>query len=99
MFTPEAHAHNGYTTVAGYIHLIYAIISMWIVVLFIISPYWLNIQKHHLAIIAALLCIWARMGVIKFNPRWIYKNGVKIQVVMEVFIIWIVTAGRIVFQP
>lgn len=98
-FTPEAHAHNGYTTVAGYIHLIYAIISMWIIVLFLISPYWLNVQKHHLIIIAVLLSIWAILGVMKFSPRWTCENGIKIQVAVEVFIIWVATAGRIVFQP
>jgi len=96
---PEAHTHDGYTTVAGWIHGLYALLSAWIIVLFLISPFEGNIQEEHLLIIAVLLSIWATMGVVKFNPKWEWKNDNALQVVGEILTIWIVTEARIFLQP
>ena len=95
---PEAGSHDGYTTIAGWIHGLYALISAWIIVLFLVSPFTLNIQRSDLVIIAALLSVWAVIGVIKFNPRWAWDHVSIRQVLVEVSVIWVTTGGKIFLQ-
>ena len=96
--TPEAHAHYGQTTLAGWIHLLYAVFTMWVIVLVYISPLNMRIPRWELILGALLLCVWADLGVKKFNPSWEMNKNTGNQVAIEFILIWLATFGRIMLQ-
>ena len=93
-----ADIHDGYVTVAGWIHSLYAIVTMWVIGLFFISPFDVKTRMNHLVVIASLLTIWAILGVVKFNPEWMWSKVSIIQVAVEICLIWTVTGARIWLQ-
>ncbi len=89
---PEAHAHGGRVTTAGWIHVIYATISTWIIAMIYIPSMTLSVVSNEdLVITSLILSIWAYMGVKKFSDNWTFDNGAKIQVIVEVIVIWFIT--------
>lgn len=94
---PEAHAHGGKTTAAGWIHGLYAVISFWILILFyetaVISP-------KTLFVLACILSVFLCIGFMGFSPRWSFKTvktGEKMQLAIEIIVVWIVTALKLYF--
>lgn len=92
--TPEAHAHDGHTTVAGYIHGMYAILAMWVLVLFYLTPTQPQVSKADLIVTSILLTPFFFAGAAKWNRRW-FKNfrndkPAQIQTAVGPVVVWIV---------
>lgn len=94
---PEAHAHHGKTTPAGWIHGIYTIFVTWVLVLFYSTPTVPAVSSVDLVMVSSAMTIWAPLGVVKFNRRWKLSKPVLIQVVAEIVVFWIITAVHVLF--
>ncbi|HET8575224.1 MAG TPA: hypothetical protein VFM02_03595, partial [Candidatus Paceibacterota bacterium] len=68
--TPEAHTHHGKTTVAGWIHGFFAVVGIWIVALFFLTPARPPVSVTDLLIVAGILTPFFVLGIMKFNRRW-----------------------------
>lgn len=93
---PEAHAHDGYVTVAGWLHVLYAAVATWIVALVYVpnmaEP---PISSTDVIITSVALSFWAYFGVAKFSNYWVFDTSAKIQVGSELALIWSLTAWRL----
>jgi len=95
---PEAHTHDGITTAAGWIHMVYASVVMWVLILFYLTTTTPKVSPRDLLIVTSLMTIWAPLGVIKFNPQWKWVRANTIQVGAEIAIFWAITITRIVMK-
>lgn len=74
--SPEAHTHDGKTTVAGGIHIVYATLASWIIAMVYIP----NMSEPHLLgrdiiITSGALIPWIFVGVMKFTPQWRFNSS------------------------
>lgn len=96
MVTPEAHTHDGTTTVAGWIHGVYAVAAIWICAMVYIpglaSP---PISKADIIGLSMLLIPFFYSGVAKFSERWVFETPAQWQVGASTAIIWAITIARI----
>ena len=88
---PEAHAHNGKTTIAGWIYGLYSVLGIWCILLFYLGQLKPTIEKEELVFMAILLSFFFVLGVIKFSPKWKFSASAKWQVFIEILILWVVT--------
>jgi hypothetical protein len=91
---PEAHTHDGKTSVAGWIHLVYAIPVSWIIGLIYLTTTTPIPSVHSMIIYSTLLSVWAVLGIIKFSRQWRLTSGAAIQIVCSLVLIWVVTLGK-----
>ena len=93
---PEAHAHDGYVTVAGWIHVLYAAVATWIIALAYLpgmaEP---QVSSADIIIVSAALSFWTYLGVAKFSGYWTFDTFAKIQVGGEIALIWCLAAWRL----
>ena len=93
---PEAYAHDGYVTVAGWLHVLYAALATWIVALVYVpnmaEP---PISSADVIITSVALSFWTYFGVAKFSNYWVFDTSAKIQVGSELALIWSLTAWRL----
>ncbi len=91
---PEAHTHDGYTPIQGWIHALFA----WAVIWFGIQIYlgWTApvISRADLIGFAMLLTPFFYLGVAKFNEHWVFDTGARWQVAVGTIGIWVVTFIR-----
>lgn len=98
---PEAHCHNGKTTMAGWIHGIFAAPTIWILVLFYFTPASPQVSKNDLVTASTLLTPFFFMGVVKWNRWWFlnFGNGNfgidQFQTFAGPMIVWTVTILRL----
>lgn len=82
---PEAHAHGGQVTMAGWIHVVYATLMVWIIAMVYIpnlaTP---MVSKSDITIVSILLIPWAITGVMKFTQRWKFDIFATTIVVAEI---------------
>ena len=79
--TPEAHAHEGQTTLAGYVHAIFATIATWFAGLYYFGGFdTLPSASQRLAMFVALWAL-AVIGGIKFTRRWKWTSSTTIQAI------------------
>ena len=80
--TPEAHAHEGQMTSAGYVHAIFAIIATWFAGLY----YFGGFDTHPIASerLAMFVALWALavIGGVKFSKRWKWTTSTTIQAIV-----------------
>ncbi len=97
MLIPEAHTHHGTTTIAGWIHGVFAVAAIWIFAMVYLpgmaTP---PVSKVDLLVISIMLTPFFYLGVAKFNPRWTFSVTAKLQVLAEIILIWVVAALRII---
>lgn len=74
--SPEAHAHDGNITIAGWIYVLYATFASWIIAMMYIhnmaEPYLLN---KDIIITSVALVPWIIAGVMKFTPQWKFNSA------------------------
>lgn len=63
---PEAHNHDGRITVAGWIHLGFAVIAMWILALF----YFSHPPMRELVVVSIILTPFFFLGIWKIDKDW-----------------------------
>lgn len=93
---PVAHSHDGHTTVAGWIHAVFAIAALWIAGMFYFMPIVPQATTQDILIISGLLTPFFFLGMVDFNRNWVFMNGAKIQLAVEIMILWIVAWIKIV---
>jgi len=92
---PEAHTHYGTTTIAGWIHGFYAVIAMWVFILFFLTPISPEASAGDLLAVAILLSVLFPIGTIHFNPRWKWVRANTWQVAIELVIVWSIVTFKI----
>jgi hypothetical protein len=95
--TPEAHTHDGYTTVAGWIHGLFAGIGVWVLLMFFLTPTSPPATARDILIVSAILTPFFFLGVTKFSRKWKFVNWVRWQVAGEIALVWIAAWVRIEF--
>ena len=92
---PEAHTHDGRTTLAGWIHGIFAFAVIWECLMFYLSPTVPKQKVEDLIFVSFLLTLLFPLGVIKFSLRWKFSLGDYIQIGVLTLLVWSVTASYI----
>ena len=93
--TPEAHVHQGRTTPAGWVHGLFALLGLWVCVLFYtITP---HVEGRELIGVSAVLTIFFPLGAMKFAHRWKWDASSVTQVAIGVSVLWMATAIRILW--
>jgi len=93
---PEAHTHDGMTTIAGWIHLAYGAVTTWVLVMVFVSGLATPpVSKPELIILAVALMPFFYYGVVKFNERWVFSPMARYQVIAEIVIVWAITIARV----
>ena len=96
---PEAHTHHGNQTVAGWIHGLFAAVSMWLLILFYFTTTTPKASAHDLILVTSLFTIWAPLGVIKFfNPLWKWTKSLSWTVSIEIAAFWLIAGIKIYIQ-
>lgn len=93
---PEAHTHNGKTTIAGWIHGVYAVLGMWVFTMFLVTPITPHATPQHLIIVALFLTILFPLGIVSFNSKWKLKKGGIWQVIILTSIVWLIIITRLI---
>ncbi len=92
---PEAHARDGRVTGTGWIHVVYATLTMWVIAMAyipgMVSP---TISNKDVWIMSVALSVWAYFGVVKFSPAWFVEWPCVIQIIVEVVGLWILAIWR-----
>ncbi len=91
----EAHTHDGYTTLAGKIHGVYAVIAFWIIGLFYYSKLDIRTAYPDLIVISAVLTLFSFFGTVKIQKNWRYSNTDIFQGLGISAVVWIVTLIKI----
>jgi hypothetical protein len=92
--TPEAHTHDGKTTVAGWIHGIFAVAAIWIVSMVYIGLTTPAVSKTDIIVFSILLTPFSYLGSAKFNKRWKFDKFAKRQCAVVLIAIWAITFLR-----
>ena len=96
---PEAHAHDGCATAAGWIHALYSVIGAWVMILFYSSPTRPSVTHADLIRVSIVLTPFFFMGVVKFNPVWFSRWSQDVPGQLTTFIgpivVWSITLLRI----
>ena len=74
---PEAHNHNGQTTLAGWIHLGFGVVVMWMLSMF----YFSHPPMHDLVVVSSFLTPFFFLGIYKIDKDWRW-NPVAVWVVI-----------------
>lgn len=91
---PEAHAHDGQTTVAGLIHGVFAIFALWTLCLVYLGATTPDVSLRPLVFISCALTPFCFLGVMKLSARWTFDRTAAIQVAAELALIWGATVFR-----
>jgi hypothetical protein len=86
--TPEAHTHDGRTTVAGWLQVVYASLASWIVLMTYCGLTAKPVTHSDLFITSLVLTPWAVMGVMKWSKDWHWDNTSRTIVTAEIAFIW-----------
>lgn len=92
---PEAHTHQGTTTAAGWIHAVFAIVAMWIIIRFYATPLSPMPNVQDILIVSCALTPFFLLGVVKFTNRWTFESGAMIQVLVLTAVVWIAAGVRL----
>lgn len=92
---PEAHAHDGKTTVAGWIHGWFAMVCLWAILMFYLLPISPKVPDHEILAITGILSSFFFLGATKFTSRWTPKKQDLVQVLALSFVLWCITFVRI----
>lgn len=100
MITPEAHTHDGKTTIAGWIHGFFAVVAIWICGMLFFGMTKSPVSHYDLIAMAVLLTLFFDLGVRKFSVpaygrNWFYDTPTRLQVLFEIAALWAVTFARI----
>jgi hypothetical protein len=87
--------HNGRTTIAGWIHAVYAALAIWVLFEVYSGLTVPIVSKNDLIVTSLVLTPFFYLGVAKFNDRWVFEPGAQIQVAVSIAVVWTVTLFRL----
>lgn len=88
---PHPHAHDGKTTLAGWIHNVFTVSALFVLLLpytGFISPLFTASEFLWMAI---ALTVFFVFGIVKFDTHWRVQKFEVVQVVAEIFVLWLIT--------
>ena len=94
-YEPEAHSHDGRTTLTGWLHGVYEVPGYWIIPMFLLTLIKPQASMAHLLIVASALTVHVPLGVIKFNPRWKLSRLALGQTVLAISAVWLIVGYRL----
>ncbi len=92
---PEAHTHDGTTTLAGWIHGLFAVAAIWTCALFYLNLVSPSVLKFDVLVISLLLTPFFFLGVVKFSDRWTFDTIAQWQVAFETAGLWAIASYRL----
>lgn len=93
---PNAYAHHGRTTIAGWIHFIFSASCLWVVLLFYCSKASRPIERDDLFLVSSGLTLLAIVGKFKFYPNW-RPSPMDVWIgAIEIVYIWLATMIRLI---
>ena len=87
--------HDGRTTLAGWIHGLFAFGAIWVcaeIYLGLTTPV---VSKQDVILFSALLSPFFYLGVAKFSERWVFGVAEKLQVIGGIALVWMIAAFHI----
>ena len=91
---PEAHNHNGHTTLAGWIHLGFGVAVTWTLSMF----YFSHPPMHDLIVASTLLTPFFFLGIWKIDKDWRWNPVAVLVVICCPAAVWSVVAWRWFFD-
>ena len=84
--TPEAHAHHGRTTWAGWFHVVFATIAAWVIAMYYLSA---EFKPHSLEFCFVTLALspFFALGAMKFNKRYKFDSQAMAQVTIGMIVL------------
>jgi hypothetical protein len=67
---PEAHTHHHSITPAGFVHLVFAVLAMWVMIMF----YSIHPPMRYLVIVSSILTPFFFFGIYKFDRKWRFNR-------------------------
>jgi hypothetical protein len=95
---PEAHTHDGQTTAAGWVHVLYATLAIWICALVYLNLSSPSVSMRDLSVISVLLTVFFFFGVAKFSTHWAIAKHDVMQIALQAGAIWSAVAARFVLN-
>ena len=92
---PEAHAHDGRTTAAGWVHGVFAIAALWVLALFYLNMTTPRVSKTDLLYISLAMAAVNVIGVLKFNWQWRFDGPAVRQVAIGLIALCMGVAGQL----
>ena len=92
---PDHCAHDGSTTVAGWIHAAFAGLMIWICIQAYYNLTTPMVSHTDVLIVSAMLGVLLFLGVVKLSPEWVFSDFAKKQVAMSEAGLVIVTGLRL----
>ena len=92
---PEAYTHDDKTTLAGWLHGLYAVAAIWICALFYLNLATPGVSPKDIIVFSLILTPFFYLGVAKFNERWTFDAFAKRQVTIGTIAVWLVAALRL----
>ena len=93
---PEAHTHYGHTTVAGWIHYVFAVTVTWYILLVVFGVPDRQISLSDVLHLGITLTLFFPLGQWKFNnPAWQWQRDLNfMQIGVMTAITWLVLIGK-----
>jgi hypothetical protein len=92
---PDSYVHEQKTSLAGWVHLIFAVAVCYVIVMFYLTPITPAASRWDMLIISSLLTPFCFLGVCKFTRRWKFSPFAMKQVAIQLVGLWLVTAWRL----
>lgn len=88
---PQLHAHNDHTTIAGWLHNLYTVLALFVILMFYAKQLIPVPSAPEAWWVAVSLTIFSIVGMTKFSLRWRIMRYELIQVVIEIALVWAIT--------
>lgn len=85
---PDAYVHDGKTTTAGWLHLLFAAAVLYIIGMFYFTPMKPLISHGDVWLISGWLSPFFFLGICKFSRQWKFSHFAKWQVALQLFALW-----------
>ena len=94
-FGGEAHTHDGRTTLAGWLHGVYAMCVAWTMTLFYLLPVSPLASTKDILMVTSVLTPFFYIGTVKFSIQWKLNRSAKRQTIIGIVIVWAVTLAKL----
>ena len=91
---PEAHTHDGKTTLAGWIHGMFAVVAIWTVAVVYLNLTTPTVSRTDMIIFSVLLTPFFFLGSVKFSRKWKFDRIAKLQTFIGIAVVWTATCLR-----
>lgn len=95
---PVAHNHDGHITRTGWIHVLFGIAVMWIVLMFYFTPLHPPASAHDIVGVSLILTPFFFLGMVDFNRRWVFLKEAKITLAISILSLWAITIARLLVR-